>query len=241
MKIENTKGLRDDLKVKCLIFGAPGMGKTSLANTLEKGKVLSISSEDGLLSLNDSSIDYTNINVDDDGNVLTVADKVNRLGHVCKSLREDEKLKKKYDYIFIDSMTDISNLFEQHLDNVNKDNTNRYAKWDDYKRMFGAFLLGFRNLTDYHVFFTALNIRDKDEKSASFGAWLPDIVGQYGKSFSERSLDEIFYYSFDSEGERALITGSTKANLAKDRSGKLELKEKPDLQAILNKIKGEKK
>lgn len=230
MKIQNTSNVHQS-KVKACVFGEPGMGKTTLAGTL-KGKTLIISSESGLLSLEGSAIDFVDINTDDDGNVLDAKGKIERLGALCKELNT----KKDYENIFIDSVTEMSIIFEEYFDTLCKDEKNGFKKWGDYGRAFGKFIKGFRDLAHYNVIFVALRTRDKDEKSESFGAWVPEVVGKSAKELIQAAVDELFMYTFDKDGNRVLVTQKTPKSAGKDRSGKLDQLEKPDLQAILDKI-----
>lgn len=235
MKIQNTSNVHQS-KVKACVFGEPGMGKTTLASTL-KGKTLIISSESGLLSLEGSEIDFVDINTDDEGTVLDSRGKIDRLGELCEWL----KTKRDYDTIFIDSVTEMSIIFEDYFEEINKDEKNGFKKWGDYAKAMAKFIKGFRDLPHYHVVFVALRTRDKDEKSETFGSWVPDVVGKSAKNMLESHVDELLMYSFNKEGKRILITDRTPKSAGKDRSGKLDLTEKPDLQAILDKIKGKKK
>lgn len=239
MKIQSTATIGQS-KIKCLVYGDSGIGKTTLASTLG-GKTLIISSEAGLLSLSNSSIDFVDINVDDEGNSLSSKGKIDKLGKLCKMLSEDKGFRDGYNNIFIDSISDISSFFEDYFDQINKDEKNRFQKWGDYSRSFGRFIKGFRDLIHYNVIFVALRSQDKDESSDTFGSWQPSVIGKTSKDIVEANLDEIFMYSFDKEGNRKLITGKTNRNSGKDRSGKLDLVEEPNLQLIFNKIRGEKK
>lgn len=59
MKIQSTRNVADDLGIKCLVYGASGVGKTTLCATAPKPLILA--AENGLLSIRKFAIDYVAI------------------------------------------------------------------------------------------------------------------------------------------------------------------------------------
>jgi ABC-type oligopeptide transport system ATPase subunit len=243
MKIESTKNLANERFV-ALVVGESGIGKTSLAKTLPDHKrVLIISAESGLLCLQGTDID-----------VITV-DKLNpwkkpkdakengtyAMTDIYMALMKDE-YKKKYDYIFIDSITEISEMLlaDLKIDPVILASKNGYEVWNKYSERMTHLIKGFRDLAPYSVIFTCLNTFEKDGVEMredfklqmagirdSVKAWI-DIVLKY----------EVFTH--EDKKFRKLITDTTVSRLAKDRSGKLKPYEEANLSSIINKVlKGE--
>lgn len=232
MKINNTNTIHQG-PIKTLIFGQSGSGKTSLAKTLPM-KTLVISAEQGLLSLSGASIDYVDLSVDDEGKSLTAQQRYAKLGEVYKYLLTDEA-KKVYQCVFVDSITEIAEFV---LD-VNKakfpDKADSFKLWGEYAQNMISMIKLFRDLPHYHVVFTALEELDKDESSKRF--YGPDIPGSAAKAFLVPALDEVFRLCF-SEGKRVLLTQGSDTLKAKDRSGKLNPVEEPNLDIIFSKING---
>ena len=233
MKITNTNTL-SKYALKMLIFGEPGAGKTTLAATIQEPTLI-ISAESGLLSLQGKSIDVVDISTDDAGNVIKKEDRIKRLLEVYQYICTDEA-RKKYKWIFIDSLTEISqNLIEQL--NVEfpdrKDSLVLYG--ENAKRMRGL-VKAFRDLPFYNVVMTALSKTDKDEAGFRFTG--VNVTGKIADTMPGL-FDEVLYLYVDAEGNRSLITNKTDKLMVKDRSGKLDKLEKPDLHHIASKIKAE--
>ncbi len=226
MEIKNTATEAND-RITALIYGPTGIGKTSLAKTLD-GKTLIISAESGLLSLVGSDIDYVEI----DGN--TAKDKVIKLGNILGELKKGTD----YDNIFIDSLTEINQIFiEHHFDLINWDKSKSLPTWGDIGKSMRGFIKAFRDLSGYSVFMLALDKVDKDEIGRRFIT--PDLNGQLSKSVGQ-FFDEVFYYTTVETEEkinRVLITSSSEKFVAKDRSGKLAKITKPDLGEIQKRIR----
>ncbi len=80
MKIQSTQDFCAD-KLKLLIYGESGTGKTTLAGTID-AKVLIVSAESGLLSLSGKQLDVVDITTDDNGELLPEEKTIQRLGEV---------------------------------------------------------------------------------------------------------------------------------------------------------------
>jgi hypothetical protein len=107
--------------------------------------------------------------------------------------------------------------------------------WGEYTKKMINIIKKFRDLPHYNVIFTCLedSVQDETKKTSFF----PVIAGSKAKSVIKPMFDELFRYCII-ENERKLVTNTTNVTMAKDRSGKLELLEAPDLGVIFNKIKG---
>jgi len=215
--------------VKCLIYGTAGTGKTTLASTLDPKRTLIISFESGLLSLLDEpgmeDLQYVNVTT------------LKELNEIYAELLKPE-YQSKFDNIFIDSLSEISELV---LATVKAD-PKVYKGMQDNMKLYMitqeemvTISKAFRDLAGYNIFMTALSetyVKNMKECSR------PSMVGQKLGNKMLSLFDFIFYMTSDDDGKRALYTQPGSTFEAKSRSRKLENKEEADLGRILSIIKG---
>lgn len=214
-----------------LVVGPSGIGKTSLVRTLPEPEdaILLISAESGLACLDGTNIDV--IEVDP-------KEPTKSLEEIYEFLQSDEA-KKKYKFIFIDSLTEIAQLIVAELkkDPHYGQPKNALAMWGKYSELMTMIVKSYRDMSDYSVIFTCLDAVEKDglEKIESF-----NIQGTGIKNSLKAWYDLVLFYKVytDENGEkhRKLVTDISEAPLAKDRTGKLEAFEDADLSVIINKI-----
>lgn len=230
MKIHNTK----DVAFKpsyILIYGSSGIGKTSVAKTLPHEQVLLLDAESGIASLRDTSIDVISLAKSDNDVLIPEEERLARLQEFNEYIQKPET-KAKYRYLFIDSITEISqNIMKQ----MQKKYTG-YQAWGEYSNAMMHLMKFYRDIGHYTIIFTALEGRMDDESGNSYA--YPDVGGKKAKEYLLPAFDEVFRMVADAERNRMLVTGPTAKTQAKDRSGKLNATETPDLGAILQKIKG---
>lgn len=232
MKVNNIKTM-PKMALKFLIFGESGVGKTTLAKTVGEPTLI-ISAESGLLSLEGSDIDVIDLLTDDEGRLLPKEKRIARLGEVYKFLNLPET-QKKYKWVFLDSMTEIfQNLVEQ-LQSEYTDSKDTIKMWGEYAKRARSLVKSFRDLPHYNVVFTALSAEDKDENNRRFTKI--NVNGSISTQLPS-FFDEVFYY-YIHEDRRLLLTGKQENVMAKDRSGKLNKNEEPNLGLIAKKIRGE--
>lgn len=235
MNISNTKDLSQG-PIKILIYAPSGAGKTFSAKTI-KDKALIISAEAGLLPLADSNIDVINLHIDDNGKPIDLPDRVYRLGQAYDFLCKE----KKYDTIFIDSLTEISQIINEFTDKLFPDRKDSLVKWNEYNKKMVSIIKKFRDLPNYNVIFTCLSVIEKDENNKRYTAF-----STYG-SISNRLaqyFDEVFYlHNVNEDGQikRFFQTQNENQIISKDRSTKLALYEPVDFNNIFNKMRGPKK
>ena len=205
--------------LKVLVYGQAGSGKTTLTKTLPKPVVLS--AEDGLLSLKDDNIPFVEIkNIGD-------------LHDAYSWLKDSDE----FESVVLDSISEIAEVVLAHEKKVNKDGRAAYGEMDV---QLSEIIRAFRDL-NMHVLMTAKLEKQQDEMGRML--YFPSLPGNKTAQKLPYFFDEVLALRIekDEEGktQRALMCDSDGLWLAKDRSGKLEAWETPDLGEIIKKIGGE--
>ena len=211
-----------DQGAKILVYGMAGAGKTFLARTAP-GKVLVISAEAGLLSIRDAQ----NVEAIE---VKSAAEVV----EVYEALRSG---KLQYDTVCLDSISEISELLLQAEKARHKDARKAYG---EVQEAVTNVMRAFRDL-QMHVMFIC-----KEDKVNNDGTFeqAPKMVGtKLGQSityFFDEVLALRVIEDTDEEGNpvqaRWLQTRIGQGYVAKDRSGKLEAIEEPNLTKLIEKL-----
>ena len=216
--------------IKALIYSEPGNGKTTLAATLDLKRTLIISFESGLLSILDES-GFEDLQYVEPSNLTD-------LKEIYDSLKNDKDLAAKYDTIFIDSLSEISDMMLEAL----KQDPTVYTGMKDNMKLYMinqekvvGIAKSFRDLKGYNVIMTALAATKTTNMVEKL---LPSMAGQKLADKLPPLYDFVWYLEVTSDGERRLITQPTSSITAKSRSRKLESAEEPNLGNILLKIKG---
>lgn len=229
MQFHSTKEFSSQ-QLKILIIGESGSGKTHTAKTI-KGSPLIINAENGLLTLQDCDIPVLDISQEE-----PAAKKIERLVEYYNYLKSNEA-QQKFDWIFIDSLTEISQVLVQSLHDQYPDRKDGLVMWGEYSKKMKNIIKAFRDLKGYHVVMTALDARDKDDLGRMF--YGVDMAGKISNQ-CPALFDEVFFLRTmeqeDGETKRAFLTRRNDKYIAKDRSGKLDLYEPCDLDHITTKI-----
>jgi len=219
INLKSTAGLSTN-GVKILVHGPSGAGKTTLISTLPSPIVLS--AEGGLLSLAEHNIPYIEIG--------TVAD----VWEVYKWLTESDDAK-QFESVALDSISEIAEVVLAAEKASSKDPRAAYgAMQDDIAGLIRAF----RDLPGRNVYFSAKVEKAQDEQGRIL--YTPSMPGRKAAQALPFFFDEVLALRIERDAEgnthRALMCDSDGLWEAKDRSGKLDQWESPDLGAIINKI-----
>lgn len=217
--------------IKVLVIGIAGIGKTSLIRTIPEGAlVIVISAESGLLSVRDLILSgriqgYEVYSFDDLREAFLLISRI----EVKEGLRP---------WIVIDSLTELASRCYEAMKAKYPSHSDGFKLWQEYNEKMIAMIKTFRDLPDFNVAMTALETCEKDEMNRRYYG-----VAMSGGQLKERLssyFDEVFHMTSlkqeDGAERRVFITQPWERHPAKDRSGKLDLFEKPDLGYIRDKI-----
>lgn len=206
--------------VKLLVYGQAGAGKTSLIPTLPNPIVLS--AEGGLLSIQDAELPYLEI--------TTMAE----LQEAYKWLAESQEAA-QFESVAIDSISEIAEVCLNYEKKINKDPRAAYGAMQE---QMADIIRAFRDLPAKHVYMSAKLEKTQDEMGRILYA--PSMPGNKTGQSLPYFFDEVLALRVEKDAEgatqRALMCDSDGLWLAKDRSGKLDAWEAPDLTVIINKI-----
>ena len=223
INLQSTSTVHTD-GIKIVVYGAAGSGKTSLIPTLPNPVILS--AEGGLLSISDKEIPYIEVKTMD------------AFKEAYTWLNESDEAK-QFDSVALDSISEIGEVCLNHEKKVSKDGR---AAYGEMASVMAEAIRSFRDLPGKNVYMTAKLDKSQDENGRVL----------YAPSMPGTKMGQAIPYFFDvvaamrvekdAEGvtQRALMCESDGLWQAKDRSGKLESWEAPDLGDIIKKIGGKK-
>ena len=208
--------------VKLLVYGQAGAGKTSLIPTLPAPIVLS--AEGGLLSIAGADVPYIEI--------ASIGD----LMEAYKWLSESAEAA-QFQSVALDSISEVAEVVLNAEKKASKDPRQAYGAMQE---QMADIIRAFRDLPGRHVYMSAKLEKTQDEMGRVL--YSPSMPGNKTGQQLPYFFDEVLALRVerDAEGntQRALMCDSDGLWLAKDRSGKLETWEAPDLGAIIAKIGG---
>lgn len=206
--------------VKVLVYGQAGAGKTALIKSLPSPIVLS--AEGGLLSIQDADLPFIEITSMDD------------LREAYEWLTSSDDAE-AYQSVALDSISEIAEVCLNHEKKINKDPRAAYGAMQE---QMADIIRAFRDLPGRHVYMSAKLEKTQDEMGRVLYA--PSMPGNKTGQALPYFFDEVLALRVEKDGEgatqRALMCDSDGLWLAKDRSGKLDAWETPDLTAIIAKI-----
>jgi phage nucleotide-binding protein len=221
INLRSTKGLHAN-GVKLLVYGNAGAGKTSLIPTLPNPVVFS--AEGGLLSIADADVSYVEVSSYD------------TLMEAYRWVTESDEAK-HFESIALDSISEIAEVVLNHEKKIAKDPRQAYGSMQE---QMSDIIRAFRDIPNKHVYFTAKCEKATDETGRILYA--PSMPGNKTGQQLPYFFDEVLALRVEKDAEgvaqRALMCDSDGIWQAKDRSGKLDTWEAPDLGAIIRKIGG---
>lgn len=219
MKIQNTGDYTLN-KVKALVYGGAGIGKTRLCATAPNPIILS--AESGLLSLRKENLPAIIIKTMDD------------LYEAYDWLTGSAEAK-AYETVCLDSISEIAEAILAAEKELNADPRKAYLNMQEKTE---SLIKAFRDLNDYNVYFSCKMERITTDTGAVLYA--PSFPGRNLAQNVSYLFDEVFaMVAFTDENNntsRWLQTGTDAKYMCKDRSGALDMYVEPNLTAIFNKI-----
>ena len=216
IKLQNTNDIKIDA-VKCVVYGGAGTGKTRLCASAPTPLI--ISAESGLLSLAETSCEYI---------AVTSLKEFDECYRFVKSSEEAEK----FETICLDSLSEICEVLLEKILPNHKDARQAYG---ELAQSIMPMLRKFRDLKGKHTLFTSklITVQDEETEKVTQELMLP---GKVLPNQVPYMVDELFCLQTDRKGVAFLQTTPDRTRFAKDRSGALLEKEKPDMTAIISKI-----
>lgn len=221
VNLKSTKGLHAE-GVKILVYGQAGAGKTSLIPSLPNPVI--ISAEGGLLSIADADLPFIAIS--------TMADLMDAYKWCAES---DEA--SHYASVAVDSISEIAEVVLSAEKAIAKDPRQAYGAMAD---QMAQMVRAFRDLAGKHVYMTAKLERSNDELGRMHYA--PSMPGQRSGQALPYQFDVVAALRIERDQDgvthRGLMTQTDGLWQAKDRSGKLDAWEEPNLAKVIAKIGG---
>lgn len=208
--------------VKFLVHGPAGAGKTTLIQTLPNPLILS--AEGGLLSLAGVSLHTIEI-----GSIAEF-DEAYQFCAYSEHMNQ-------FDSVAIDSLSEIAEKCLSAEKQVNKDPRKAYGNTQD---LILDRVRWFRDLLGKHVYFSCKQDRIKDD-TTGITIYGPKMPGQQMGPALPYLFDEVFSMEtavHEGQEYRFLRTKRGLQYDAKDRSGKLDEFEQPNLTTVIEKILG---
>lgn len=225
MKIQSARDISKNEKIKLMIYGASGSGKTKLIGTL-KEKILLLNADKGLMTVSGQDIDYFT--------TTSWKEVVEFLDYL-----KTKECQEKYTWIGFDTVTAMFDLLYASLEKRQETDSkfDNFSFWKEYGGRLINFLRIIRDQNQYNVIALLQHSTKEDKDMVSQPAF-----GLQGGSATRPPdfFDEVFALRLGKEGARILQTSTNGVHIAKDRSQKLEKNEVADLSLIMNKIREKK-
>lgn len=224
IKLTTTEQAATDNGIKIVCYGQAGAGKTVLcATTGDHKSTIIISAEAGLLSIADADIPVIEIGSLED------------LVEAYQWLTQTEE-GKKFNWICLDSISEIAEVVLNKAKKEAKDPRQAYGEMQEKME---DIIRAFRDLPR-NVYFSAKMESYQDDNGVV--RYQPMFPGKRLSNALPYFFDEVFFLRVEKDehgvSHRYLQTQPDVKYHAKDRSGKLDANERPNLAAIAKKIRG---
>lgn len=230
IKITSVEEAVDDTGIKILVHGLAGSGKTRLCATAEEPTLI-LSAEGGLLSIRDAG-DHIKT-----AKIMSLAE-FDEAYQMLKSDRDEGK--QVFSLVALDSVTEIA---EEVLKNELEMCNDPRKSYPAFQAKVVALIKSFRNLAGYDVIMTCKQDLIKDDYTG-ITLRMPSMPGNKLGPAVPYLFDEVFALRVEKDEEgldyRVIQTNRDIMFEAKDRSGSLNVFERPNLKHIFSKIRGEK-
>ena len=221
-RIVSPQKLVQNQGAKILVYGMAGAGKTTLAKTAP-GKVLVISAEAGLLSIKDAN----NVEAIE----VKEASEVMELHNALKSGAL------QYDTVCLDSVSEISEILLTWEKSRSKDPRMAYG---NVQESVTNLMRAFRDLNMHVLFLCKEDVVNDDGVLRHAPKMVGTKLGESITYFFDEVLALRIIEDQDEDGKnvqtRWLQSTYGQGYKAKDRSGKLEAFEKPNITALIEKL-----
>lgn len=215
ISIQKPAALTHTKTINALIYGESGIGKTVLTTTAKNNLLIAV--EPGLLSIQTKDID------------VVEAKSLHDLKEVYTYLLKENP----YETVSIDSISEAAQVILAEYKAVERDPRQAYLKMAEEVI---SVVRKFRDLPMNTVFIAKQDrITDELTGRTNFGPLFP---GRVLKAEVPYQIDVVMAMRFVRKEGKSVRLLQTEADIqytAKDRTGKLEKYEKPDLQAIFDK------
>lgn len=186
-------------KVKAVVYGASGSGKTSFGGTAKNA--IFASAEGGLLSIADKTPNYVEIRSLQDLRDL----------HMFLKTQ-----KHNFETVIIDSITEINDIIKNEIEKKSGKGM-QLQDWGTLSKEIKKTLRDFRDL-DMHVLFIAQETADEKDEAGTASKIVPSLNGKAATEIAY-FMDIVGYiYIVKATGEHKLITLPNARYLTKDRS-----------------------
>jgi hypothetical protein len=251
--------LKEQPGVTVAIFGPTGVGKTSLAGTLGKAALPSavvVSAEAGMLPIRGlpvASVDVRTMQTFMDiacvlggpDPALPSSSAFSAAHYAQVSADPDLMALAKYSIIFVDSLTALSRLSFKHCEQLPEATTDRGKKdtrwvYGAHARLMLSALNHLQHARDRTVIFVAILERVTDDFHVA--TWQPQLEGAKTARELPGIVDQVITMQWvdfgDGKPVRTFVCTSPNpwGYPAKDRSGRLDQLEPPDLGRLLAKL-----
>lgn len=218
INIQNTKDT-EITSLNILVYGDPGVGKTSFAATAPD--VLIADTENGLLSVKDSQVDFVHLS------------SWNDLEELYKFMKSDEG--KKYKTVAIDTITELMNKLVDELKRTHNNGQNGLSQggWGVAIDKIAGMMRSFRDLPQSVIFTAHAQFQDKANEGSMR---IPSLNGKKLPMQACGQVDIVAYLEVldtdDGEKKRVLRTTASQDYYAKDRTEVLGGVVPPDFEQI---------